>query len=187
MKELGRTLLVFVVLLVLTGVVYPFAMTELAYWFFPKQAEGSLVMRNDKVVGSSMIGQKFVTSRYFHSRPSANDYDATNSGGSNLGPDSKKLITDVSDRAKFLRHENGLSPTVPIPADLVLASASGLDPHISLEAALVQARRIAQARHVSEDEVKRLIERMTEGRGSIGPGRVNVLEMNLALDSLKDR
>lgn len=184
MKEFGRTLLVFTVFLVLTGLVYPFAMTELAHWFFPKQAEGSLITSGDRVVGSSLIGQKFVTPRYFHSRPSANDYDATNSGGVNLGPDSRKLIADVSDRAKLVRGENSLPPAVPIPAGLVLTSASGLDPHISLEGALIQARRIAQARHVSEDEVKHLIEKMNEGSGLLGPGRVNVLELNVALDSL---
>jgi K+-transporting ATPase ATPase C chain len=188
MKEFGRTILVFLVFTILTGFIYPFAMTKLAHWFFPKQAEGSLIINGGKVTGSSLIGQKFVVSQYFHGRPSANSYDAANSGGANFGPDSAQFLADVNSRVNLIRQENNLKPTDHVPADLVLASASGLDPHISLEGALLQAQRIAKARQLTEGEVKRLIERMTEGRGGpFVPGRVNVLAINMALDSLKDR
>lgn len=187
MKEFGRTILVFLVFTVLTGFIYPFAMTQLAHWIFPKQAEGNLITSKNTVVGSSLIGQTFVASRYLHGRPSANSYDATNSGGANFGPDNKKFLTDVNSRVDLIREENKLKPADHVPADLVLASASGLDPHISLEGALLQARRIAKARQMTEDEVKRLIENMAEGQGLFGPKRVNVLVINLALDSLKDR
>jgi potassium-transporting ATPase KdpC subunit len=187
MKEFGRTILMFVVFTVLTGFIYPFVMTGTAKWFFPHKAEGSLIFRDGHVVGSSLVGQRFTGPKYFHGRPSANDYDASNSGGFNLGPDSRKLITSVGERAELIRHKNGLPTTAPIPATLVLASASGLDPHISPEGALLQARRISQARHLTEDEVKQVIESMTVGRGFFGPERVNVLEVNLALDSLKGR
>ncbi len=187
MKEFGRTALVFLVFTVLTGFIYPFAMTKLTHWIFPKQAEGNLITKGNKVVGSSLIGQKFVASRYLHGRPSANSYDATNSGGANLGPDSGKFLADVNSRADLIRQENNLKPTDHVPADLVLASASGLDPHISFEGAFLQAWRIAKARQMTEDEVKRLIEGTTESQGLFGPKRVNVLAVNLALDSLKDR
>jgi K+-transporting ATPase ATPase C chain len=187
MKEFSRTILVFLVFTVITGFLYPFAMTQLAHWIFPKQAEGNLITNGNKIVGSSLIGQKFVASRYLHGRPSANSYDATNSGATNLGPDSKQFLTDVNRRVDLIRQENNLKSTDHVPADLVLASASGLDPHISFEGALLQARRIAKARQMTEDEVKRLIESMTEGQGLFGPKRVNVLAINLSLDSLRNR
>ncbi len=187
MKELGRSLLVFISLTVLTGFLYPAAMTGIASRLFPRQSQGSLIALNGKIVGSSLIGQKFSAPRYFHGRPSAVDYDAGNSGGANLGPDSKKLINDVHERLERVDAEDGLSPTALVPADMVLASASGLDPHISLEGALLQTTRVARARRMAAGDVKRLVERMTEGWNFFGPRRVNVLELNVALDAVQGK
>ena len=185
MKELGRAALVLLVLGVLTGLVYPFVLTQLAQWWFPRQAEGSLVTVHDKTVGSLLIGQKFYSPRYFHGRPSANDYDAANSGGSNFGPDSVRLLSDVKERVTRLRQENRLRALTAVPADMVLSSGSGLDPHISVEAALLQAPRVARVRGVRENQIGDLIHEMTEGRQLGKEGRINVLAINIALDGLK--
>jgi potassium-transporting ATPase KdpC subunit len=178
-----------VVLTLLTGIVYPVAMVGLAHLLFPHQAEGSLIVRNGQVVGSELIGQNFSSPRYFHPRPSAagdKGYDAANSSGSNLGPTNKTLIETVRSRVSTLReHEPGINHG-GIPADMVTASGSGLDPEISPAAADIQAPRVAKARSLSEVAVRSLISTYTRGRtlGVLGEPGVNVLELNLALDNL---
>ncbi len=179
-----------VVLTVVTGWIYPLAMTGLAQAVFPNQANGSVMMRNGEPVGSKLIGQNFTSPGYFHSRPSAagkDGYDGTGSSGSNLGPTNQKLMETAADNVKKVREENGLSVDAPVPADLVLASGSGLDPHISPQAAYIQIERIATERNLAVSEVRQLVERHIEGRqwGFLGEPRINVLELNLALDELK--
>jgi len=176
-----------IVLTILLGIVYPLAMTGLAHVLFPAQAEGSLIERNGTIIGSSLIGQNFAAPRYFHPRPSSagdKGYDATSSSGSNSGPTNKSYIDAVRDRAKALREaEPGLNHS-EIPVDMVTASGSGLDPDITPAAAAVQVARVAQARHLSEDVVLQAVQDHTRGRWLrlIGEPRVNVLELNLALD-----
>ena len=189
MKQIYPAVAITVVLTVLLGVVYPLAVTGLAYVFFPAKAQGSLIQKDGKVIGSHLIGQSFTGPGYFHSRPSAagSGYDASASAGTNLGPTSQKLFeTNVKTAAYALREEN---PNAPIPVDLVTASASGLDPHITPAAAAFQIPRVARERGLREDEVLRLVREHTEGRqlGLLGEPRVNVLELNLALDQLKSR
>ncbi len=171
---------------VLLGVVYPLLVTGMARVFFPNKANGQLLVRDGKVIGSRIIGQSFTEPRYFHSRPSAAGagYDAANSGGTNLGPTNKILIDRVRQDAAALQSDN---PNVPVPVDLVTTSASGLDPQISIAAAEFQVPRVAQARKMPEAEVRRLVAAHTEGRqfGFLGEPRVNVLELNLALDDLR--
>jgi len=196
-REIRPALVVLVALTLITGLIYPLAMTGIAVLLFPHQAQGSLVERDGKIVGSELIGQAFTGDKYFHGRPSAtntpdpNDatktvpapYNAANSGGSNLGPSNKALIDRVQGDIDALKKEN---PSEPVPADLVTTSASGLDLHISPEAALFQVPRIAKARNLSEDRIRQLVEERTEGRflGVLGEPRVNVLLLNLALDRI---
>jgi K+-transporting ATPase ATPase C chain len=174
-----------IVLTVLLGVVYPLVLTGLSQLFFKDKANGSLITRDGTVVGSRLIGQAFTGAGYFHSRPSAAGpgYDATASNGTNLGPTSSQLFeTNVKAAAAAAQADN---PDTPIPVDLVTSSASGLDPHISPASAEFQVARVARAREIGEDEVRRLIREHTEGRdlGILGEPRVNVLELNLALDA----
>ena len=189
MKDLIRpALTMLLILTVLTGLVYPLAITGMAQLFFPEQANGSLIVHNGKVIGSKLIGQYFDKPEYFWSRPSATSpfpYNAAASGGSNLGPTNPALIEAVKARvAAFRAADPGNAP--PIPVDLVTASGSGLDPHISPAAALYQVKRVARARGLDESTVQRLVTQHTEGRqfGLLGEPRVNVLELNLALDAL---
>jgi K+-transporting ATPase ATPase C chain len=187
LKQIYPAAAMTVVLTVLLGVIYPFAVTGLAQVIFPRQAAGSLIEKDGKVIGSSLIGQPFTGPGYFHSRPSAagNGYDATASGGTNLGPTSQKLFeTNVESAADALREEN---PNSAIPVDLVTASASGLDPHITPAAAEFQVPRVARERGMSSEQVRRLVRDHTEGRqfGLLGEPRDNVLELNLALDDMK--
>jgi potassium-transporting ATPase KdpC subunit len=197
LRLIRPAIVVLVALTVITGLVYPLAMTGIAQVLFPRQAQGSLIERNGVVVGSELIGQVFESDKYFHSRPSAtaapdpNDstktvpapYNAANSGGSNLGPSNKALVDRVQGDMDKLKQENS---STPVPADLVTTSASGLDPHISPEAALFQVPRIAKVRNLPEDRIRQVVADHTEGRflGLLGEPRVNVLLLNLALDQL---
>lgn len=184
-RQLLPALRMTVVLTVLTGFFYPALITGLAKLFFPRQAAGSLIEAGGRVAGSALIGQNFTRPEYFHGRPSAagNGYDAANSGGSNLGPTSRKLAERVREDAARIRKEN---PTArgPLPADLVTASASGLDPDISPASAYLQVDRVAAARGIPPDRVRALVNAHIENRqwGFLGEPRVNVLELNLALD-----
>jgi K+-transporting ATPase ATPase C chain len=168
---------------VIFGVVYPLLVTGLSQWLFPKQANGSLIVTNGQVVGSRLIGQSFSGEKYFHSRPSAagSGYDPLSSGGSNLGPTNQALITRVQQDVAKMQQEN---PGAPIPADLVTASGSGLDPDISPANTEFQIPRVAKARGVTPEEVRRIVARHTHGRqlGIFGEARVNVLELNMDLD-----
>src|SRR3954462_6823665 len=186
-KQIYPALAMTVVLTVLLGLVYPLLVTGLAQVIFPKQAAGSLIEKDGQVIGSRLIGQPFNGPGYFHSRPSAAGagYDATASGGTNLGPTSRKLFeSNVKTAAAALKEEN---PDAQIPVDLVTASASGLDPHITPAAAEFQVPRVARERRLNADEVRRLVSEHTEGRqlGFLGEPRVNVLELNLALDAAR--
>jgi potassium-transporting ATPase KdpC subunit len=196
LQHLRPAVMMIVAMTVLTGLAYPLAVTGIAQVFFPVQANGSLVNRDGKVIGSSLIGQSFSSPGYFHARPSAttdtdpNDasktvpapYNAANSGASNLGPTSKVLVDRITADTATLAAEN---PRQTVPMDLVTTSASGLDPDISPQAALFQVHRVAQARHLTDDVVRRLVQDHVVGRlaGLIGEPRVNVLELNLALDA----
>jgi K+-transporting ATPase ATPase C chain len=171
---------------VLCGV-YPLVVWMISQGLFPHEADGSLVQRGGTIVGSELIAQNFSSPKYFHPRPSAAGeagYDAGNSSGSNLGPLSKKLVDAVKERVEAYRAENGLPPDALVPADAVTSSSSGLDPHISLKNALMQALRVAQARGVGREALEKTIHAHTEGRdfGIFGEPRVNVLKLNLALD-----
>ena len=187
LKQFGTALAMVVVLTLLTGIIYPLAITGIAQGVFPRQANGSLVKQGGTVIGSELIGQSFTQTKYFHGRPSAagvDGYDATASSGSNLGPTNEILLKLATGRLGQVREENGLDVEKPIPSDLVLASASGLDPHISPEAAYLQISRVAKERGLAENEVRVLVDRHVQGRqlGILGELRVNVLSLNLALD-----
>ena len=183
LKQIYPAFAITVVLTVLLGIIYPLAVTGLAQWIFPRQAGGSLIEKDGKVIGSTLIGQPFSGPSYFHSRPSAagSEYDATASAGTNLGPTNQKLMDNVKTAAESLREEN---PNSPVPIDMVTASASGLDPHITPAAAEFQVPRVAKERGMNAEEVRRIVREHTEGRqfGVLGEPRVNVLELNLALD-----
>jgi len=199
-NEVRPALVLIVALTVITGFIYPLALTGVAQVLFQHQANGSLIERDGKVVGSALIGQAFSGEAYFHGRPSAtskpdpNDpsktleapYNAANSGGSNLGPTNKALIERVSGDVDKLKAEN---PKLTLPIDLVTTSGSGLDPHISPEAALFQVPRVAKARNMPEDRLRGLVEQQIEGRtlGLLGEPRVNVLALNMALDRAAPR
>src|SRR6516164_1284026 len=197
LREIRPAIVLLLALTLITGLAYPLAMTGIAGVLFPKQAQGSLIEKDGKVVGSALIGQEFKDDKYFHGRPSAttapdpNDstktvsapYNAANSGGSNLGPTSKALADRVKEDVDKLKAEN---PSQPVPVDLVTTSASGLDPDISPEAALFQVPRVAKVRNIPEAKLRQLVEEHVEGRtlGILGEPRVNVLLLNLALDRL---
>src|SRR5947209_5301377 len=196
LREIRPAIIVFLLLTLITGLAYPLAMTAIVGVIFPKQAQGSLIERDGKVIGSALIGQEFKADKYFHGRPSATTapdpadstktvpapYNAANSGGSNLGPTSKALNDRVKEDVDKLKAEN---PNGAVPIDLVTTSASGLDPEISPESALFQVPRVAKVRNMPEGRVRALVEAETKGRvaGLLGEPRVNVLALNLALDA----
>jgi K+-transporting ATPase ATPase C chain len=198
LKEIRPAIILVIALTLITGLMYPLAMTGIAGVIFPYQAQGSLIEKGGKVVGSALIGQTFGDDKYFRGRPSATNtpdpkdatktidapYNAVNSMGSNLGPTSKALVDRVKADVDKLKKEN---PSAAIPVDLVTTSGSGLDPDISPEAALFEAPRVAKARGLPEQRVRTLVESQIEGRtfGLLGEPRVNVLKLNLALDGLK--
>ena len=185
-KNLIISILMTIATTVLLGLIYPLVVTGLAQVVFKDKANGQLITKNGEVIGSRIIGQTFIGPGYFHSRPSAagNGYDAANSGGSNYGPTNQKLIDRVQASVSDLQKEN---PGTPVPTDLVTTSASGLDPDISPAAADFQVPRIAHQRRLSEDSVRQLIQQYSSGRqlGFMGEPRVNVLQLNLALDATK--
>jgi K+-transporting ATPase ATPase C chain len=185
MKNLKISVLMTIVTMILMGIIYPLAVTAFAQILFHDKANGQLIQQGSDIVGSRIIGQPFTSDRYFHSRPSAagNGYDASNSAGSNLGPTNQKLIGRMKADTARLQAEN---PNTPVPVDLVTTSASGLDPDITPAAAYFQVPRIARVRSLSEDQVRALVAGHIQGRqfGFFGESRVNVLELNLALDNL---
>ena len=186
--ELRISLIATVSLAVLLCGIYPLIVWLVGQGIFPAKANGSLIMRNNKLVGSSLISQGFIDPKYFHPRPSSagQGHDPANSGGSNLGPTSKKLVETVKQRIIDYRSENGLALDALVPADAVTASAGGLDPHISLKNALLQAPRVARTRGLEERTVIKQVENYTNGRdlGILGEQRVNVLMLNMALDGI---
>lgn len=187
LAQLRTTLIAILVFTVLTGAAYPLLMTGMAQLVFRDQANGSLVRDpNGTVIGSQLIGQPFADEEYFHPRPSAVAYDSAASGGSNLGPTNPDLRAAVAERAAAYRTENGLAEGALVPVDAVTASASGLDPDISLANALLQLPRVAAARGLGEAQVRPLVDSHTEGQlfGLYGQPRINVLELNLALDAV---
>lgn len=188
-SEIRGAVMSTLVLAVVCSGLYPLIVFGISQVLFHDKANGSLIVGKDGAVrGSKLIGQNFAAEKYFHSRPSVagNGYDATSSGGSNLGPTSRKLNDEIKDRIAAYRAENGLKETDPVPADAVTASGSGLDPHISVSNAELQTARVAKARGLGEEKVRGLIQRCTDARdfGVFGEPGVNVLELNLALDSL---
>jgi potassium-transporting ATPase KdpC subunit len=189
MRHVKQAILVFVIFSLLCGLVYPFLITAVSQFIFPWRSNGSIITSGNQILGSELIGQKFNSSKYFHGRPSTTDpaYNASASGGSNSGPSNAKFRDEVMKRIEEVRNDNGLPSNVPIPADLVLTSASGLDPHISVESAMLQVKRIARERGLSEPEVEKVVNQHIERRllGIWGQPRVNVLELNLAMDKLK--
>jgi potassium-transporting ATPase KdpC subunit len=180
-KNLITAALMTIATTILLGIIYPLVVTGLAQLIFPKEANGQLIERDNQIVGSSLIGQAFSGSGYFHSRPSAVNYDAAGSNGSQLGPTNKVLIERVKGQAAKIQQEN---PGMLVPVDLVTASASGLDPHITPAAAEFQIPRVARERGLSESQIRELVRDNTQGRqfGFLGEARVNVLELNLELD-----
>ena len=186
MKEIKTSFLIFIVFSIITGLIYPLSITGLAQITCPYKANGSLLAVNGKIVGSELIGQAFLKPEYFHGRPSAINYDGGTSGGSNLGPTNKKLSEQVIANMKQIEGENGIYSDKNIPADLVLSSSSGLDPHISVTSAQLQAKRVAETRGLSEEAVNDLIKKNTENQ-FLGQKVVNVLKLNIALDNMSHR
>jgi K+-transporting ATPase ATPase C chain len=189
-RQLIISLKIFVLMVVITGILYPLLITGIAKMFFNSKANGSLVLQNNEIIGSELIGQKFDSLTYFWSRPSATDYNTLPSGGSNLGPTSAKLMSLVSDRKRLFMKYNGISAASEIPSEMVFASASGLDPHITPEAALLQVDRIVKYRRFSEEQQRKVVDLITNLTEDpqfhlFGQERINVFLLNLSLDKIK--
>jgi len=186
MYKIVTSLRVFAVFTVLLGILYPLAITGLGQFFMPEKAHGSLIIKNNRIVGSTLIGQNFTAPQYFHGRFSEVRYNAASSGGSNFSPSDDKLLKSVADRLQQVRIINNLTPNSPIPADMVLASGSGLDPHISLSNATLQLPRVAKERQLQPNKIKKLINQSIDPDfiGIWGHAGVNVLQLNLALDAM---
>lgn len=183
MNELKNALLLFGILALILGLIYPLVITGISQVIFPTQANGDLITVNSTIIGSELIGENFTSPGYFHGRPSAFNYNTSASGGSNLGPTNKKLVNRVNESINNIRTENGLSANATIPADLVLASGSGLDRYISVASAELQVPRIAKARNLNESIIRDLINKNAEVPfPGIGQPIVNVLKLNIALD-----
>ena len=189
MSRFVTALKVFIVFALLLGLGYPALITGISQLLMHDEANGSLIKKDGKIVGSKLIGQSFTQPQYFHSRPSAINYDATDSGGSNLGPSNPELVKQVAARITQVRNENHLASNTPLPADMVLTSGSGLDPHISMENALLQLPRVAMARHMLPTTINQIIMENIDSDfiGVWGKAGVNVLELNLALDKLQKK
>ncbi|OHD70985.1 MAG: potassium-transporting ATPase subunit C [Spirochaetes bacterium RBG_16_49_21] len=189
MKQFKISILIFLVLSFVFGILYPLSMTGIGQILFPKKANGSVVFLNGRIIGSELVGQSFKSPWYFHGRPSVVNYDASNSGASNFGPTNKKFIDQVREAAERVKRENGLPADAKLPPDMVLASASGLDPDISLESALVQVNRIARVRGIDRPLVIEILNKTREKQyfNLFGNSFVNVLKLNLALDDLQKR
>jgi potassium-transporting ATPase KdpC subunit len=186
MKEIKNAILIFMLFTILLGIIYPLTITGVSQLAFPVQANGNMIKENGKIVGSQLIGQNFSTPAYFHGRPSVIDYNSSTSSGSNLGPTNQKLIDNITERIHQVKAEDTLSTNSKVPADLVLASASGLEGYIYVNSALIQVPRIARARGISESEVIALIKNNQENTFfGFGKEIVNVLKLNIALDNLK--
>jgi K+-transporting ATPase ATPase C chain len=186
MRQFRTAFLILVIFSILLGVVYPLVMTGIAQLFFSHRANGSMITSNGRIIGSKLISQQFLLPGYFHSRPSDCNYDAANSSSSNLGPSNPELFKQVRERINRVRNENGITDTTAVPADLVLASGSGLDPEITPQSALLQVSRIAKFRNLPVAVIQQLVVRKTQNPwvGVFGQPRVNVLTLNLALDSI---
>ncbi len=186
MKQLKTAFLLIIIFSILFGIIYPLAMTGIANLLFPHRSQGSLIIINRRLFGSKLVGQQFSSPLYFHGRPSDCNYDAASSASSNLGPSNPELFRQVQERIIRVRIENEIADSTKVPADLVLASASGLDPEISPQSALLQVARIAKFRNLPIATVQQLIEKYTEQPyiSVFGQPRVNVLTLNLALDSI---
>ena len=188
-KNILKSFLFYIIFIIILGLLYPLLVTGISKIIFPAKSEGSLIYIGGKAVGSELIGQNFIGDKYFHPRPSAagkDGYDAMSSGGSNLAPTNKDFISTVSERLAAFKKENNLPDNTIIPADIVTASGSGLDPDISIESAMLQVKRISKARSIPANEIQDLITKNTENRilGFLGEPKVNVLKINILLDNL---
>ena len=184
-KELKSAIIIFGMMAIVLGLIYPLVLTGISQVVFPYQANGEMIKVNGNIVGSELIGQNFEGSQYFHGRPSAIDYNASTSGGSNYGPTNQKLIDRVNETINQIKTNNTISANETVPSDMVLASGSGLDRFISVESAIIQVPRIAKARNINESSIKDLIHKTQESTlPGIGQPVVNVLKLNLALDGI---
>ncbi len=189
LKNIARSFLLLVIFTIILGLIYPLVITGISRVLFPGKSSGSLIYKDGRLIGSELIGQSFTGDKYFHPRPSAageDGYDPLKSGGSNLSPSNEEFIMTVEERADEFKKENSLGDNIKIPSDIVTASASGLDPDISVESALLQAERISRARNIPVEDIRKLILDNVENRelGFLGEPRVNVLKMNILLDNL---
>lgn len=189
LKNISRSFLLLIIFTIILGLIYPLTITGISRILFPEKSSGSLIYNDGRLIGSELIGQNFTGDKYFHPRPSAagkGGYDPLKSGGSNLSPSNEEFITAVEERTEEFKKENGIEDNIKIPSDIVTASASGLDPDISVDSALLQAERISRARNIPVEKIEELVLDNVKNRelGFLGEPRVNVLKLNLLLDNL---